>query len=250
MGALSARTELWDGWARRWRSFQEAYVPDRERQLAVMAEYVDLVTRGREGPILDLASGPGSVADAVLGRCPGLRALAVDLDPWLTELGRRTARAADRIEWVEADLRDPGWASALASETYLAATCATALHWLRESDVRRLYSDIRGLLAPGGILLVGDVMPVDPPLLRGLARAAAARREAAAGERWDSFWAEVRNVPEFHSLMQERGRRQLTRPPSRGLSVDAHRAALTRAGFRDAGEVWRVHEAAVVAAVR
>jgi ubiquinone/menaquinone biosynthesis C-methylase UbiE len=251
MGAVSstvAGTELWDAWARRWRSFQEAYVPDRERQLDVMAECVALVAGGRAGTILDLASGAGSVADAVLERCPELRAVAVDLDPWLIELGRQTARAADRIEWVEADLRDPRWVTALPGDGYVAVTCATALHWLRHPEVRRLYYDARRLMIRDGILVVADVMPVGSPRLRRLARAAAATREAATGERWDRFWAEVRAVPEFGPIMRERSRRQLVRPPCVSLALDAHVAALTQAGFGEAGEVWRVHEAAAVAA--
>ena len=253
MGAVSstvAGAELWDAWARRWRSFQEAYVPDRERQLGVMAEYVALVAGGRAGTILDLAAGVGSVADAVLERCPGLRAVAVDLDPWLMELGRRTARAADRIEWVEADLRDARWVTALPSDRYVAVTCATALHWLRHPEVRRLYRDVRRLMIRGGILVVADVMPVGSQRLRRLARVAAARREAEAGERWERFWAEARAVPEFGLIMQERSRRQLSRPPSVSLPLEAHAAALRQAGFEEAGEVWRVHEAAAVAAFR
>jgi hypothetical protein len=57
-------------------------------------------------------------------------------------------------------------------------------------------------------------------------------------------------VPEFGPIMQERSRRQLSRPPCVSLPLEAHVAALTEAGFRAAGEVWRVHEAAAVAAVR
>jgi len=165
------------------------------------------------------------------------------------ELGRQTARAADRIEWVDADLRDPRWVTALPGGTYVAATCATALHWLGEPEVRRLYFDVRRLLVPGGILLVADVMPVGSPRISRLSRAAAATREAAAGERWDRFWAEVRAVPEFRPLTKERSRRQLSRQPYVGGTVEEHSAALKQAGFRDAAEVWRVHEAVVVAAV-
>lgn len=250
MSSATARTELWDGWAQRWRAFQESYVPDRERQLAAISDHVEVATWGRAGRILDLGSGPGSVADAVLLRCPAARAVAVDLDPWLIELGRRTARAGERIDWVGADLRRPAWVAAVPGGPYDAVTSATTLHWLDHSEVRRLYGDAARLLACGGTLLVADVLPTGSPGFQRRARAAATLREGAQEETWDRFWRDARAVPEFAELVEERDRRLLPRRPCVSLPIEAHAAALAEAGFRDVGEVWRVHEAAVLAAVR
>jgi len=246
----TASTELWEAWGRRWRAFQESYVPAREHQLAAIADYVELATGGAAAAILDLGSGPGSVADVVLRRCPDARAAAVDLDPWLIELGRRTASAGTRIGWIEADLRDPAWVGALPDGPYGAVTCATTLHWLDHSEIRRLYSDAARLLPHGGILLVADVLPTGSPGLQRLARAAAASREGAHEETWDRFWRDARTVEQFAELVEERDRRLLPRRPRVSLPVEAHAAALAEAGFRDVGEVWRLHEAAVLAALR
>ena len=250
MSAAIAGVDLWVRWAERWRRFQQAYVPDRERQLAVIAEYVALASRGRGPRVLDLGCGPGSVADAVLLRCPAARAVAVDLDPWLLELGRRTAAAAERVEWVEADLRNPRWTRAIPSGPYDAVLSATAFHWLEPAEVWRIYGQAARLLRDDGIVLVGDILPTGSPRLQQLARAALASHEAARGETWNAFWRDARAVPEFTALVRERDRRLLPRRPVIARSIDEHAAALAEAGFREVGEVWRVHSSAVLAAMR
>ena len=61
-----------------------------------------------------------------------------------------------------------------------AVLTATALHWLSESTVRRLYTDLARLIRPGGVFAHAEVMPmVDLPILGiGLARVARERRNA------------------------------------------------------------------------
>jgi SAM-dependent methyltransferase len=247
---LTVGTDAWAEWARRWQAFQEAYVPDRERQLSVMAEYAALATGGRARCVLDLGAGPGAVADAVLQRCPSARAVAVDFDPWLMELGRHTAAAAERIQWVDADLREPGWVDALPSGPYDAIVTATALHWLDDREVRRLYREAHGLLGQRGILLVADLLPTGSPKVARLAQGALTAHEAGRDESWSDFWRGARAVPEFSRLVDERDRRLLPRRPVVPSPIDEHAAALAQAGFREVGEVWRVHGAAVLAALR
>jgi hypothetical protein len=116
--------------------------------------------------------------------------------------------------------------------------------------VTSLYRDVLRLIDLDGVLVVADVMPIAAPRVGKLARAAAAAREVQTGERWDRFWADVSAVPEFGPILQERSRRRLSRPPGVSLSLDAHTAALAQAGFRDVGEVWRVHDTAAIAAFR
>jgi trans-aconitate methyltransferase len=59
---------------------------------------------------LDLACGPGSIAQRLLVRFPAARAVAVDFDPVLMRLGQDALGDLDgRLRWVEADLRRPDW---------------------------------------------------------------------------------------------------------------------------------------------
>lgn len=250
MTHAAASGRIWEEWGARWRSFQEAFVPERERQLAALGDYAALASDGRAELVLDLGSGPGAAADAVLRRCPAARAVAVDLDPWLTELGRRTATAAERIGWVQADLRDARWGQALPTGPYDAVVTAAALHWLSDAELGSVYAGAARLIAPRGILLVAESVPVAAPRLERLMRAAACGREAVEGASWNDFWLAARAVPEFAALLGERDRRRLTRPPMIGRTLDVHTAALAEGGFAEVAEVWRAGETAVIAALR
>lgn len=47
-----------------------------------------------------------------------------------------------RVTFVTADLKDPGWTSALPYDTYDAVLTATALHWLHSPDLAVLYGQL------------------------------------------------------------------------------------------------------------
>lgn len=50
------------GWLRRWDRQQAGYVPDREETFALMLDVVERLGAA-PGRLLDLACGPGSLAD-------------------------------------------------------------------------------------------------------------------------------------------------------------------------------------------
>jgi predicted RNA methylase len=70
---------------------------------AVLAEFV-----GERSRVLDLGAGTGSLAAVVLDRLPEARCVAVELDPVMSEIGRRTiGDAGGRLRWIDADLATP-----------------------------------------------------------------------------------------------------------------------------------------------
>lgn len=246
---------LWRTWRARWERFQDAYVPQREQQFALFAEYISLARP--EGPVrlLDACSGPGSVAEHVLERLPCAEIVAVDIDPWLLELGRRTSAAAERIRWVDADLRDGEWLSALPRSDFDGVLCATAMHWLQRDEIERLYGELASILVPGGVLLIADVAATGTPGVQRLARTASERRRNSATARpgaddWPGFWQDARRVPEFRQLLVERDRRLGPPRPFLSKPFSFQERALQQAGFRELGEVWRRHDSAVVIALR
>jgi cyclopropane fatty-acyl-phospholipid synthase-like methyltransferase len=54
-------------WLQRWDRQQEGYVPDREATFALMFDVLDRLGAA-PGRLLDLACGPGSLADRALAR--------------------------------------------------------------------------------------------------------------------------------------------------------------------------------------
>jgi SAM-dependent methyltransferase len=248
------REDVWQAWARRWRAFQESYVLERPRQLALLAEYVATCSGGTPVRLLDLCAGPGAAADAILQRLPGATAIAVDCDPWLQELGRRTAVARDRIAWLERDLRDPGWDADLPPGSCDAVTLVTALPWLDDASLAQAFRGAARLLAPGGLLLVADELWSGSPRLDRLTHEATLRWQAqaqtASGLTWPTFWREAAAVPEFHDLLAQRARVLGPRRPSPPRRTADVTTLLAGAGLPHAGEIWRRHDAAVLAALR
>ena len=131
MAARSAIEIDWAGWLARWDAQQASYLPHREDRFDAIVAAVGAAT-GHEPRILDIGSGPGSLARRVLDRLPNSQVVALDNDPVLLELGRNALAAyGDRLQWLDADLCDPTWLSRLPDGArFHAVVSATALHWL------------------------------------------------------------------------------------------------------------------------
>jgi ubiquinone/menaquinone biosynthesis C-methylase UbiE len=253
--STNAEADLWSTWSGRWDRFQESYVPHREVQFEVIGDYLELRGSGEALRILDLCCGPGSVAGRLLQRFPSAEVLAVDCDPWLLALGRRTAPSAERITWIDADLREEAWIAALPSGDFDAVVVTTAMQWFTSDEIARIYHDIHGCLLPRGSFLNADVIPCGDSGTRRLSEAAyrgRRRRSVAApnGEHWATFWAAARAEPAFGELVAHRDRRLHGRSPLRARDLEFHLAALRDAGFTDVGEVWREHDNAILLALR
>ena len=135
-----------------------------------------------------------------------------------------------------------------------AVLTATALHWLPEDVVRRLYGDLAALVRPAGVVAHAEEMsPADLPRA-GLAdddRTGGARRGGNRTE-WNTWWAEAARDPMLRAAAAERRAVFASNYPIEEFSpsADWHIAELREAGFAEVGEVWRSGMGAVVAAVR
>jgi SAM-dependent methyltransferase len=181
--------------------------------------------------------------------------VAVDLDPWALELGRRTAFGAERIHWIEADLLDADWTEQLPVHAFDAVVATTALHWFNCDAVARIYGDVATQLVAGGVFLAGVLAPGGDAAIGELARQAQQRRQERAvaardGEDWSTFWEAARDEPAFRELLDERARRLAWRHPQPVLTAQFHAHALAQAGFAAVGEVWREHQTTVIMALR
>jgi SAM-dependent methyltransferase len=245
---------LWEAWAKRWDRFQETYVPAREEQFQIIADYLAVIRSAGALRLLDLCSGPGSAGSRFLQARPGARVVAVDWDPWLLELGRRTAPGASQIAWVEADLCEARWIDALPQRAFEAAVVTTAMQWFTPEETARLYGDVAALLVRGGVFLLSIRAASGPDSVRTLVELAQLRwqeraHDAPGGEHWASFWDAARREPAFVELLAERDRRFAGRYPRASRPLAFHEDALQTAGFTGVGEVWRHHETVIVLAL-
>jgi SAM-dependent methyltransferase len=230
-------------------------VPDRELRIRALLDVLDAIA-GRTPTVLDLACGTGTVTCRLLDRCPAARSIAVDVDPVLLTIATATFAGDDRVRTVHADLRDPAWVNEVPNQIDAVLT-ATALHWLPEDAVRRVYDDLARLVRRGGVVAHAEDMPLVelPGLGSGLAEVEHQRRtrqHADARVAWDAWWDKAARDPALRIASTERRAVFTSNYPTEEFSPPAewHIAALNDAGFTEVGVVWRSGTGAVVAAVR
>lgn len=242
-------------WQRSWDRLEEALIPERERQINVLVDVVEAVA-GPSPVVVDLACGTGSVTRRLVARMPSARAIAVDIDPVLLRIAEATFEDDDRVSVESCDLREPSW-MAVVPPVVDAVVTSTALHWLEEDVVHRLYGELANLVRPGGVFAHAEQMPlVDTPrLATGLATLASkgmSPQPRDGRSRWDAWWGEAAADPALAAPSQERAAIFTTNYPAQEFSppADWHVRTLLAAGFVEAGVVWRARSAALVAAVR
>ena len=149
--------EVARAWIERWDVQQQGYLPDREDRFTALIDAVEEAA-GRPDPlVLDLGSGPGSLAVRLLRRIPAARVIALDADPLTLGLGRAAWHDLPGLNFIDADLRTPGWSADLDLERQPdAVVSTTALHWLSGPALEALYAELASVLRPGGLVLNGD----------------------------------------------------------------------------------------------
>jgi SAM-dependent methyltransferase len=242
-------------WQRSWDRLEEDLVPDRELRIRALLDVVDAIAAPAP-TVLDLACGPGTITCRLLDRFPRARSIAMDVDPVLLTIASATFAHDDRVRIVRADLRDPAWVDGVPEPQVDAVLTATALHWLRENAVRQLYRDLAGLVRRGGVVAHTEKMPLLELPRLGAALAEVDHQRLTGrddGQRiWEAWWAQASRDPALQAAMAQRRAVFETSYPIEEFSppADWHIAALSDAGFAEAGVVWRSGPGAVVAAVR
>jgi SAM-dependent methyltransferase len=245
-----------EAWQESWDRQQEGYMPDREERLAALLDVVEAVA-GPRPLVLDLACGTGTVSRRLLERFPRARSIAVDVDPALLTIARATLGDDERVRFVRADLAEPAWVLELPELPLDAALTATALHWLPEPLLRRVYRDLAGIVRPGGAVANADQMAApDLPQLGAALGAVEARRQervrADGRPDWDAWWDIAAADPVIADAVAERRAHfdGVNHPAEFDPPSSWHAQALLDAGFSEAGVVWRSGAGAVVAALR
>ncbi len=240
-----------------WDSiFLETVDPTRDRRMGAILGVLGTRFEGRF-QVLDLGSGPGSLAARILDRFPRSRVVALDTDPALVQVGRRGLRRfRGRLTWVISDLRNIDWSSGLRRRSFDAVVSSLALNWLEEDELGRVYLGAQRLLRPGGILVNGDFIPsntASPTNPRVTKRHPGARR-ATGGDprveafkpRWAEWWGELERAPSMRTALRLRKRRMPgPMPPGRSwgpkvpVTLAAHKRALRETGFGQPSIVWQ-----------
>lgn len=117
--------------------------------------------------VLELGSGPGLLAEAVLQACRNVASYTLlDFSPQMLELSRQRLAQFRGVDFIHGDFKQPDWLHHL-SARYSAVVAMQAVHEIRHKrHVLGLYQRVRDLLEPGGLLAVCDGVPRDPSLFQ------------------------------------------------------------------------------------
>jgi cyclopropane fatty-acyl-phospholipid synthase-like methyltransferase len=149
-----------DTWVEQRIDGDERHRLQVERLARVLAGAVT----GADPIVLDVGTGPGVLADAVLRLLPAARVVAQDFSPPMLELARsRLAWAGDRVRFHLSDLLSTDWARGL-DPGFDAVVSSYAIHNVRDpATIRSVYGEIVALLVPGGCLLLMDLVESPGP---------------------------------------------------------------------------------------
>lgn len=247
------------------------FLPGHDSLERAIATTTEAVLGRPPARVLDLGGGPGRFAERLSTRWPAARITLLDLDPVLLALAR--AALPHSVSVIGADLTCPSWPSATGAG-YDLVTAVMAVHYLDAAPIRDLYRRARDILAPGGLLVIADVMPDDglpsamnaliPPAgsapgsavgsaagaAAGAAAGSAAGAAAGAADAWSRWWAALRESPSLRPLLTERAELFRDRPPAEFTAgVAWHAVAAREAGFGECGLIWREARHAALAAL-
>jgi SAM-dependent methyltransferase len=145
----------WKFWVNRWERMQERYLVKRNQRFGIIVQLIE-ETQTDLSSLVDLGCGSGSLTVRLLEAFPDVQVIGIDVDPSLLPLAQlRTARFGDRVRFIQKDLRDQAWTDVL-SDPVDGVVSSTALHWLTEKQLKRVYKQIASILRHGGIFLNAD----------------------------------------------------------------------------------------------
>jgi SAM-dependent methyltransferase len=144
-------------------AWADAAIRKRPWREAIFERFVSIVGSASVARprLLELGSGPGFLAERVLGGCPSVELYALlDFSEAMLEQSRRRLEAyADRTRFLRVDFKAESWPE-LVKGRFDFVLSLQAVHELRHKrHAPRLYAQLRSLLAPGGEVLICDHLP-------------------------------------------------------------------------------------------
>lgn len=133
------------------------YTPERDQIRETM---LDLIPAQRDEPFLaaELGVGGGWLSRAILERFPAARVLGLDGSPTMLRATEELLQPfAGRFELRPFRLEDRSWRAELGNDARCVVS-SLVIHHLDGAGKQQLYRDLHERLAPGGALLIADLV--------------------------------------------------------------------------------------------
>jgi SAM-dependent methyltransferase len=135
----------------------ELFVPARAEQMATLLDLIP--ARPDENfTLVELASGEGILAQAILERFPHCHYIALDGSQTMRErMSHRLSAFQDRLDIRPFELAEQDWHKTL-PEPLRCVMSSLSVHHLSDAGKRQLFRNMFARLAPGGALLLADII--------------------------------------------------------------------------------------------
>lgn len=122
---------------------------------------IETVAADLVGRVVDVGCGTGTLSIGLAAAMPGAKVIGIDLDPAILDLARAKA-GAGWVEWLEGSALD------LPVETDSADVVVSTLvlHHLQLDAKAAALREMRRVLKPDGLLVIGDWGKAQDPLMR------------------------------------------------------------------------------------
>jgi tRNA (cmo5U34)-methyltransferase len=135
----------------------ELFVPARAEQIATLLDLIP-ARPDEDFTLVELASGAGTLAQAILERFPRCHYIALDGSQMMRAHMRQRLNAfQDRLDIRPFELAEQDWHKTL-PESLRCVVSSLSVHHLSDAGKRQLFRNIFARLAPGGALLIADII--------------------------------------------------------------------------------------------
>jgi tRNA (cmo5U34)-methyltransferase len=148
----------------------DLFVPARAEQTATLLDLIP--ARPDEAfTLVELAAGAGTLAQAILERFPHCHYIALDGSQVMREHMRQRLHAfEDRLDIRPFELAEQDWHKTL-PESLRCVISSLSVHHLSDAGKRQLFRNMFARLAPGGALLLADIIkPANQQIAKLFAR--------------------------------------------------------------------------------
>ncbi len=154
---MSKRSDWAEEDSRTFIDLGEIVVPSRAEQARLIC---DLIPASAEEHFMgvDIACGEGKLSRAILERYPNAQMTLLDgSETMLTRAAENLGEFAYQIDLRLFDLFSEEWLDEL-PRRHRVIVSSLAIHHLDDDGKRRLYKRLAGHLAPGGVLIIADLV--------------------------------------------------------------------------------------------
>ena len=141
--------------------YGDFFIPGRSTQLEIICKLLTSVPKLHK--VVDLGCGEGKLCQAILEKFENTRIHGLDLSDKMLEKARKNLKIyreryylqkfrLEATDWRSSDLQADAFVSSL------------AIHHLDREQKQSLFKDLFGLLSPGGILVIADIIEPTQPI--------------------------------------------------------------------------------------